>query len=80
MPRITVSDATMNGANGDDLPVKIIEADAIDGITTSIVVPEAQALELGEHLVSTIKAPAESPETPEQAEVEEVAAEEESDG
>lgn len=53
MPRITVSDATMNGANGEELPVKIIEADAIDGITTSIVVPEAQARELGEHLVSS---------------------------
>lgn len=46
MPRINVGDATLNGPDGKEVKVKIIEADSIDGISTSIMIPEEAAKEV----------------------------------
>lgn len=46
MPRINVGDATLNGPDGKEVKVKIIEAESVDGISTSIMLPEEAAKEV----------------------------------
>ena len=50
MPRIQVSDGELTGPDGKPVPVKIIEADSIDGLTASIMIPAEAASELAAHL------------------------------
>lgn len=50
MPRIQVSDGELTGPDGGKVPVKIIEADSIDGLTASIMIPAEAASELAAHL------------------------------
>lgn len=50
MPRIQVSDGQLDGPDGKKVPVKVIEAEAIDGVAVSIVIPADAAPELAAHL------------------------------
>lgn len=43
MPRIQVGDGSLDGPNGETVPVKVITAESIDGITTQIVIAESLA-------------------------------------
>lgn len=46
MPRVNVADAELKGPDGQPVKVKIIEADSIDGVSASIMIPEASAAEV----------------------------------
>lgn len=46
MPRVNVADAQLNGPDGKPVKVKIIEADSIDGLSASIMIPEEAAKEV----------------------------------
>lgn len=46
MPRIEVGEGKLTGPNGEDVPVKVINAESIDGLTTQIVLPESMAKEV----------------------------------
>jgi len=50
VPRIQVSDGELTGPEGKKVPVKIIEADSIDGLAASIMIPAEAASELAAHL------------------------------
>lgn len=46
MPRVNVADAELKGPDGKPVKVKIIEADSIDGVSTSIMLPVDAAKEV----------------------------------
>lgn len=46
MPRVNVADAQLTGPDGKPVKVKIIEADSIDGVSASIMIPEDAATEV----------------------------------
>lgn len=46
MPRIEVGDGNLTGPDGKDVPVKVIVAESVDGISTQIVIAESVAKEV----------------------------------
>lgn len=68
MPRINIGDGELTGPDGKPVKVKVIEAESIDGVVVSIMVPESAAKDMAAALDSrTIKVAGanEMPPTPE---------------
>jgi hypothetical protein len=54
MPAINIADATIEH-EGEQVPVKVIQATSRDGLMSEIVVPYENAVEMAEHLAATPK-------------------------
>ena len=50
MPRVNIGDGELTGPDGKPVKVKIIEAESVDGVAVSIMVPEAAAKEMASAL------------------------------
>ena len=68
MPRVNVADAELKGPDGKPVKVKIIEADSIDGVSASIMIPAESAKEVAAALDGRKIVTATAAEVPEKKE------------